>query len=241
MRITAHVVRALTRIRDARLVWDVMGSMYNRRIVESVDGLVDRVGSEVHLPSGGRLLDVGCGRGDDALHLARDNPDAEVTGIDFSPVQVRAARRLQRQTGISNCHFERANVMNLPFVEQTFDVAVSIGSVKHWPDAVRGLGEIRRVLKPDGILIVSDTDRRASDDDIRLFMSRFRVWFVPDRVFFWGLRRVIFGQSFTQQSLADAISEAGFTHIESARLADPPYVIAKATKQDVVEGGCWRS
>ena len=225
-----RVVELLTRIRDARVVWDVMGPMYNRRIHEATAGLIDRVDAEIQLPPGARLLDAGCGPGHAALQLAGDNPDATVLGIDYSSSQVRAAKRLQRERGITNCVFERANVMKIRRAEGSFDAAVSIGSVKHWPDAIRGLSEIHRVLKTDGVLLVSDTDQGASDDDIRLFMTRFRVWFVPEGVFFWGLRNVVFGRSFTRASLADAVRRAGFRDIETSRALDCPYVIVKARK-----------
>jgi ubiquinone/menaquinone biosynthesis C-methylase UbiE len=120
--------------------------------------------------------------------------------------------------------------MNIRFPEEVFDAAVSIGSIKHWPDAVRGLAEIRRVLKPGALLIVSETDQGASEAEIRRFMNRFKVWFVPDHLLFWGLRNVIFGQSFTQVSLTDAVKTAGFRRMEGLRVSEVPYVTVRAVK-----------
>lgn len=231
MKIKEQIVSLLTRIRDYRLLWDVMGSVYNRRIYTAIAGLYDYVESDIQCPAGASLLDAGAGRGYIALRLARKNPGAKMTGIDYSPMQVREAEKLRRQRNIPNCSFEQGNVMNIRFADNTFDAAVSIGSIKHWPDAIRGLGEIRRVLKPGGAVIISETDQGASDEDIRQFMNRFKVWFVPDRLLFWGLQNVIFGRSFTDESLADAARNAGFRHIECLRVSAVPYVIVKARKE----------
>ena len=231
MKIKEHIISLLTRIRDSRLLWDVMGSVYNRRIYAAIAGLYDYVESELQCPAGASLLDAGSGRGYIALQLARKNPDAKLTGIDYSPMQVREAQKLRRQRNIPNCSFEQGNVMNIRFADHTFDAAVSIGSIKHWPDAVRGLGEIRRALKPGGTVIISETDQGASEEDIRRFINRFKVWFVPDHLLLWGLQNVIFGRSFTQESLAEAVGKAGFQHIECPRVPAVPYVIVKARKQ----------
>lgn len=231
MKIKTHIVSLLTRIRDSRLLWDAMGSIYNRRIYAVIAGLYDYVESEMPCPAGSSLLDAGTGRGYIALQLAQKNTGAKITGIDYSAMQVREAQKLLSRRNIPNCFFEQGNVMNLRFADDRFDAAVSIGSIKHWPDAVRGLGEIRRVLKPGGVAMIAETDQGASDEDIRRFMNRFKVWFVPDRLLFWGLQNVIFGRSFTQESLADAVSAAGFQYMECLRVPGVPYVLVKARKE----------
>jgi ubiquinone/menaquinone biosynthesis C-methylase UbiE len=162
--------------------------------------------------------------------LAVKNPRAMITGIDYSFMQVREAEKHRQQMKIVNCSFSRINVMNIGFQDDLFDAAVSVGSIKHWPDALQGLREIHRVLKPGGQLIISETDQGATDDALRQFLSRFRVWFIPDRLLFWGLRHVVFGQSYSESTLAAAVHEAGFRHVECQRVATCPYVIVKAQK-----------
>ena len=230
MKINELFIRALAGIRDSRLMWEVMGGMYNRRIYAAIAGLYDHAAGGISLPPGAKLLDAGCGRGYAALQLAKKNPEAQVTGIDYSRRQVRAARKFQEKRGIGNCAFEQGNVMNIRGTDAAYDAAVSIGSIKHWPDAVRGISEIRRVLKPGGLLWISETDRDATDEEIRQFMNLFKVWFVPDVLLFWGLKNVIFGQSVTQVSLSSAVREAGFSRIECLRVPAVPYVIVKAIK-----------
>ncbi len=230
MKETSPLILLLVFIRDCRLLWDVMGPIYNRRIHGAIAGLYDHIAREMTSPDFSRILDVGSGRGYISLEVAKNNPKAKITGIDYSPMQVREAEKHRRERNIPNCSFLKGNAMEIRFDDETFDAAVSIGSIKHWPDALRGLHEIYRILKPGSLLIVSETDGGVSDEDIRRFMRRFKVWFLPDRLLFWGLRNVIFGQSHTQESLADLIRRAGFGAIECRRVAECPYIILTARK-----------
>lgn len=232
MKIQEALLALLTRLRDSRLLWDTMGSIYNRRIYSAISELYDYAANVIPVRDEMGLLDAGCGRGYIALKLAQKNPTARITGIDFSLMQVREARKLQNIQKVTNCRFEQGDAMSIRFAKNSFDAAVSIGSIKHWPDPIRGLGEIYRVIKPDGLLLISETDQDVSDEDLRRFMNRFKVWFVPRRLLFWGLRHVIFGQSFTQTSLTQALRRTGFQNIECSRVPGCPYVIAKASKQN---------
>ena len=224
------LIKLLTCIRNSRLVWDVMGSIYNRRIYDAIAELYDHIARELEMPGHALILDVGSGRGYISLLLASRNPDLQMTGIDYSLMQVREAEKYRLQRKISNCSFQQGNAMDIRFNDETFDAAVSIGSIKHWPDALRGLAEIHRVLKPGGCLMISETDQGVSDDAVRQFIRRFKVWFIPDRLLFWGLRRVIFGQSFSETTLVTAVREAGFLNVECQRVPTCPYVIVKARK-----------
>ncbi len=230
MKMSFRLIRLLTRIRDSRLLWDVMGSIYNQRIYDAISELYDHILSEISTDGQRHILDAGSGRGYMSLMIAGKNPKATVTGIDYSAMQVRRAEKLRMQKKISHCAFIHGNVMNLAFSDGLFDAAVSIGSIKHWPDGVRGLKEVSRILKPGGRLIISETDQATSDEALRAFIRRFSVWFIPDRLLFCGLRHVIFGQSYTQTSLTDAVKHAGFRNIEFQSVPTCPYIIVKAQK-----------
>jgi ubiquinone/menaquinone biosynthesis C-methylase UbiE len=223
-------VRILTAVRDSRWLWDTMGPIYNERIFDAIGELYNDVVRNLHVSGPARILDAGAGRGYISLMLAANNPQAMITGIDYSSMQVRAAKKFLAQRKIINCAFFTDNVMNLRFQDTLFDAAVSIGSIKHWPDGPRGLKEIHRVLKPGGQLVVSETDREVSDEALWKFIRRFRVWFIPNRLLFWGLRHVIFGQSYSERTLKACVEQAGFRDIECRRVADCPYVIVSAKR-----------
>ena len=224
------LVRLLTYFRDARWVWDMTGSVYNRRIYGAIAELYEHIAREMRRAGPTSILDVGTGRGYVSLLLAEQNPAATIIGIDYSPMQVRAAEALRRQRRIANCHFRRDDAMRIMSGDESFDDVVSVGSIKHWPDGLRGLIEIHRVLKPGGWAVISETDRNASNEILRRFLERFHIWFIPDRLLFWGLRHVVFGKSYTQKELKNLAHAAGFRNIIGQRVPSCPYVIVKAQK-----------
>ncbi len=224
------LIRFLKRLRDMRLIWDVMGPLYNGRIYPLIEALYDDIAKTLEAPDSAQILDAGTGRGYLSVALASRNPKSQVTGIDFSRMQVRRAERYRREKKIPNCAFRQNNVLSLDFQDAAFDAAVSVGSIKHWPDARRGLAELYRVCKSGSCLIISETDRDIPDSELRKFVQRFRLPFVPDDLLFWGLRHVVFGQSFSQNQLADAVRMAGFSNVESRKGNGCPYVIVRAWK-----------
>lgn len=226
----SSIIKLFTRLRDSRLVWDVMGSIYNKRIYNAIAELYNHISRELQIQGNARILDAGTGGGYISLMLAEKNPRAMITGIDYSFMQVREAEKHRQKRKIVNCSFRRGNVMNIRFHDNLFDAAVSIGSIKHWADGLTGLKEIHRVIKPGGYLIISETDQEASDNALWQFIRSFQIWFIPDKLLFWGLRRIVFGQSYSETTLAAAVREAGFRHVECQRVSTCPYIIVKAQK-----------
>ncbi|HOS96230.1 MAG TPA: class I SAM-dependent methyltransferase [Deltaproteobacteria bacterium] len=220
----------LTGLRDSRLVWDLLGPLYNHRIHHALHELFEHIARDLSLQGNAQVLDVGAGPGHLALRVAELHPSSTVTGVDFSPMQVRAARRLQRSREIGNCRFSKANAMHLPFDEARFDAVVSVGSIKHWPDPLQGIREMVRVLRPGGLLLVSETDREAAQDDLERFMERFTAWYLWNPLLLWGLRRIVFGQSFSEGQLMKLLERSGSREVQAHRLEGCPYVIVKARR-----------
>ncbi|MBE3144501.1 MAG: hypothetical protein IMZ61_11345, partial [Planctomycetes bacterium] len=69
-----------------------------------------------------------------------------------------------------------------------------------------------------------------TDEAIRQFIRRFRIWFIPDGLLFWCLRRVVFGESYSEESLEVLVGKAGFRNVVCQRVPACPYVIIKACK-----------
>lgn len=105
-----------------------------------------------------RVLEVGCGWGELAEWIARDT-GAEVVATDLSPRMVELARG----RGIDA---QVADVQDLPFADDAFDVVVAAWMLYHVPDLDRALGEITRVLRPGG-LFVSATNSRLHLHELR--------------------------------------------------------------------------
>jgi SAM-dependent methyltransferase len=108
-------------------------------------------------PTGGPVLDVGCGPGHLANRLARDH-GLNVTGLDLDPAMIERARANAVQTVAAECQptFVVGGVAALPFLDSSFDLVVSTLSMHHWADPTAGQAEIGRVLRPGGRALVWD-------------------------------------------------------------------------------------
>ncbi len=108
--------------------------------------------------SGKSLLEVGCGVGIDLTRFARAG--AIVTGIDLSPIAIGLARKNIEQKGLE----ADLLVMNgeaMEFPDNSFDVVYAHGVLQYTADAKRMIGEIHRVLKPGGEVIVMVYNRNS--------------------------------------------------------------------------------
>ena len=115
----------------------------------------ERAADRAELEAGGRALDVCCGTGDLALALApRVGPEGTVIGSDFSEPMLELARRKAAERSVDNVTFEWADALELPYEDAGFD-AVTVGfGVRNLADLDAGLGEMARVLRPGGRLVI---------------------------------------------------------------------------------------
>jgi SAM-dependent methyltransferase len=126
--------------------------VYDALVASVLEGFYARVAGEIAAAHpGGNVLEVGSGPGRLAVRLAREAPGMTLTGVDISDAMVeRAAHRAAEAGLFERVRFEVGDVDALPLSDQEFDGVVSTLSLHHWPDPVRGLAEIHRVLKPGG-------------------------------------------------------------------------------------------
>jgi SAM-dependent methyltransferase len=103
------------------------------------------------------LLDVGCGPGTITVDLARLVAPGRVVGIDRAAEVVARARAYAAAQGVS-VELEAGDVYALPFAEASFDVVHAHQVLQHLSDPVRAMAEMRRVLRPGGLLAVRDSD-----------------------------------------------------------------------------------
>lgn len=109
--------------------------------------------------AGLRVLDAGCGEGSGADVLSRAGAE-EVVGVDVAPDAVSTA--MERFGSVAT--FTLGDLAALPFDSESFDVAVVFEVIEHVGDRSRALEELRRVLRPDGMLLASTGNRSVSAD-----------------------------------------------------------------------------
>jgi MPBQ/MSBQ methyltransferase len=103
-----------------------------------------------------RVLDVGCGIGGSARHLAAEY-GCRVAGIDLTEEYCRVAAMLSERCGLGGLtSFRAASALELPFPDASFEVAWTEHVQMNVPDKARFYGEIRRVLVPGGRLLFHD-------------------------------------------------------------------------------------
>ncbi len=115
-----------------------------------------------YLRAGMTLLDCGCGPGTITAGLARATAPGAVTGIDLEESQLDIARDNAAKIGIGNVTFERGDVYDLPFQDDGFDAVFSHAMLEHMHDPVSVLKEMRRVLKPGGLVGIRSIDLGAT-------------------------------------------------------------------------------
>ena len=104
------------------------------------------------------ILDVGCGGGMMISILAEKYPKSMIVGMDISETSVKYAREYNRGLVDSKrCRIEKASVSEIPCEDGSFDLAVSCESYFFWPDLVRDMEEVSRVISLGGyIAIISE-------------------------------------------------------------------------------------
>jgi 2-polyprenyl-3-methyl-5-hydroxy-6-metoxy-1,4-benzoquinol methylase len=100
----------------------------------------------------GRVLDDGCGGGGMTVSFAEESDS--VVGIDLSDRFAAAGTVLARERGVANVSFARTDGQALPFRGRAFDTVFSHAVIEHVADPLAYLREIRRVLKPGGLVFL---------------------------------------------------------------------------------------
>jgi SAM-dependent methyltransferase len=111
-----------------------------------------------HLRPGLSLLDVGCGPGTITIDLAERVAPGQVVGLDASSEVVTQAQTLEAGSGSSRVRFEVGDLFALAYDDATFDVVHAHQVLQHLGDPVAALVELRRVLRPGGLLAARDSD-----------------------------------------------------------------------------------
>lgn len=109
---------------------------------------------------GKKVLDIASGEGYGSNLLAKYA--AQVIGVDISAEAVSHAQKTYPRPNLS---FQVGSVLDIPFPSETFDLVVSFETIEHISDHQRMISEVKRVLKPNGILIISTPEKSVYSDE----------------------------------------------------------------------------
>ncbi|WP_305091486.1 class I SAM-dependent methyltransferase [Prescottella sp. R16] len=137
-------------------LFDLVADSYDNVGVSFFGPIAERLVAAADPPHGGRVLDIGCGRGAVLFRLAAAvGSDGEVTGIDLSPNMVAATAHDARAYGLVNVHVEMMDAMNPRLPQGRFDAITASFMVFFLPDPAVALTRWRSLLVPRGTVAVS--------------------------------------------------------------------------------------
>ncbi len=107
------------------------------------------------VPEGAAVLDCGCGGGANIKKLLEKAVQGSVKGIDYSEVSVEKSRSLNASAiSAGRCEIMQANVAQLPFEDNSFDLVTAFETVYFWPELPACFREVGRVLRPGGTFFI---------------------------------------------------------------------------------------
>lgn len=166
------------------------------------------------LLAGQVVLDVGCGTGWFAAGLQRARPDVRVIGLDLSAGMLGKAR----QAGADR--LVQGDASRLPLTDESVDVVVGRGVLHHLPDPAAALIEWRRVVRPEGVVVLSSEPTPIVETHgawlLRglLALPGMRGGLAPEDEF-WELAAMAANlHTFTQQDLEQLCADAGYAVVD---------------------------
>jgi ubiquinone/menaquinone biosynthesis C-methylase UbiE len=157
-----------------------MTSTFNVRDATGYEQLMGRWSQKLALPfiefaglaDGERILDVGCGTGSLTFALAKAADLGEIRAIDYSPVFVEAANLRNTNPRIK---ISQADACALPFEGGTFDRALALLVLHFVPDAAKAVAEMRRVVRPGGVVAAVVWDHLGGMAGMRMMIDTVAV------------------------------------------------------------------
>ena len=174
-------------IRDIRTSYDRVAAEYADRFKDEMDDkpfdrdCLDRLAREVG--DLGPICDLGCGPGQIARYLHRQG--VETLGVDLSPKMVAEARRLNPEI-----HFHQGDMLSLPDADNSWGGIAAFYCIIHIPreQVVDALREMKRVLKPGGILLVTfhiGEETKHIDEWWEKQVNLDFIFYLPDQMEAW--------------------------------------------------------
>ena len=149
---------------------------------------------------GMKILDIGCGGGAAVHEMLILSEGSIVKGIDHSDKSISLSKLTNEEAiKYERCRIEKADVANMPFLDEEFDLSTAIETMYFWPDTLAAMREIRRVLRNGGKFAVlaeaCNHDTWAEDRD--KYSTPFIVY--------------------TAEEISDFMTKAGFTETRAER------------------------
>lgn len=126
----------------------------------------------LQLHPGMRILDAGCGTAFHAIRLAQMG--LRVDGIDYSQFAIDQALDAVEASGVRDrVSLRQGDITSLDIADDSYDAVLCLGVLMHVPDIDAAIRELSRVLKPGGVLLLSESNRNAPEHILQRIWWRF--------------------------------------------------------------------
>ncbi|HNV59202.1 MAG TPA: class I SAM-dependent methyltransferase [Rhodoferax sp.] len=142
--------------RVQRYGWDLAAGDYEPLWLAQLASVQAELLALAALVPGERVLDVACGTGLVTFKSASAvGASGHVLGVDLSGLMVDAAQKRASTRGLSNVSFQRMDAEALEIPDASFDVALCALGLMYMPDPGQAVGEMRRILRPGGRVVIA--------------------------------------------------------------------------------------
>ncbi|KAJ5782272.1 hypothetical protein N7457_004046 [Penicillium paradoxum] len=191
---------------DEKQMTESLGPDYQKSVLDNQLLYERSIAQDVGMGKGMKVLDLGCGRGRVAAHMAQ-HTGAQVTGLNIDPNQVEQATAFNAERGLHNNFVTQDfNDLPLPFADETFDAFYQIQALSLCKDLPKLFREIFRVVKPGSKISLLDWISLPAYDPSN-----------PEHAELMRRVKPLIGAvgTPTQESLESALKDAGFEIVRS--------------------------
>ncbi len=131
-----------------------LASIYDLRWRNYLDRSLSFLLDFAEIPPSASILDLACGTGELTRLILKTNPQQDITGVDISPAMLAIANN--KLEAYSQARLSLASATELPFAQQSFNLVICANAFHYLESPELTLAEIKRVLKPEGTIIILD-------------------------------------------------------------------------------------
>jgi len=166
--------------------WNRRSKNYDLKIFDYFRWMQRKVINQLDIKPYNKFLDIGCGTGWAVYQIANQLEDkGNFVGVDLSEGMLTKAK--QKLNGFKNVSFIKSSAEKLPFENESFDFIICTNSFHHYPDPVKTLSEINRVLKTNGLIQILDV---TNDNFVAGLLNRYFTLMEKEHVRFYNSKEL---------------------------------------------------